>query len=145
MEVEELLAGGGVVALTGAGMSTDSGIPDYRGPGTPRRTPMTYQDFTRSERGRQRYWGRSHVGWQRMAVAAPNDGHRALAALGRAGLVGAVITQNVDGLHDAAGSAGCGGPARQAVAGGVPGLRRADPADEAARAAGDAQPRLGGA
>ena len=104
MEAEELLAGGGVVALTGAGMSTDSGIPDYRGPGTPRRTPMTYQDFTRSERGRQRYWARSHVGWHRMAAAQPNDGHRALAALGRAGLVTSVITQNVDELHQAAGS-----------------------------------------
>jgi NAD-dependent SIR2 family protein deacetylase len=101
---EELIAGGGVVALTGAGMSTDSGIPDYRGPGSPRRSPMTYQDFTRSERARQRYWARSHVGWQRMRVAAPNAGHRALAALGRAGLVDAVITQNVDELHAAAGS-----------------------------------------
>jgi NAD-dependent SIR2 family protein deacetylase len=104
VEVEELLAGGGVVALTGAGMSTDSGIPDYRGPGTPRRAPMTYQDFTRTERGRQRYWARSHVGWHRMAAAAPNDGHRALATLGQAGVVTAVITQNVDELHQAAGS-----------------------------------------
>ncbi len=101
---EDLLARGGVVALTGAGMSTDSGIPDYRGPGSPRRTPMTFQDFTRSERGRQRYWARSHVGWQRMAAAEPNDGHRALASLGRAGLVDAVVTQNVDELHRLAGS-----------------------------------------
>ena len=106
MDAEELLAGGGVVALTGAGMSTDSGIPDYRGPGTPRRSPMTFQDFTRSERGRQRYWARSHVGWHRMAGAEPNDGHRALAALGRTGLVTAVITQNVDELHRVAGSPG---------------------------------------
>lgn len=99
-----LLAGGGVVALTGAGMSTDSGIPDYRGPGSVRRTPMTFQDFTRSARARQRYWGRSHVGWSRMAAARPNDGHRALAALNLAGVVDAVITQNVDGLDAAAGS-----------------------------------------
>jgi NAD-dependent SIR2 family protein deacetylase len=104
LAAEELLARGGVVALTGAGMSTDSGIPDYRGPGSPRRSPMTYQDFTRSARARQRYWARSHVGWRRMAGARPNAGHRALAALGRAGLVDAVITQNVDELHGAAGS-----------------------------------------
>ncbi|MFC5381830.1 NAD-dependent protein deacetylase [Aquipuribacter nitratireducens] len=101
----DVLAGGGVVALTGAGLSTDSGIPDYRGPGSPRRTPMTYQDFTRSDAARRRYWARSHVGWHRMAAAAPNDGHRALAALGAAGVVDAVITQNVDGLHGQAGSA----------------------------------------
>ncbi len=104
MDAHELLAGGGVLVLTGAGMSTDSGIPDYRGPGSPRRTPMTFQDFTRSEQGRQRYWARSHVGWYRMTEAAPNAGHRALAALGRAGLVEAVITQNVDELHRQAGS-----------------------------------------
>ena len=67
---------------------------------------MTYQDFTRSERGRQRYWARSHVGWHRMARAEPNEGHRALAALGRAGLVTSVVTQNVDELHQAAGSPG---------------------------------------
>lgn len=104
INAEELLAGGGVVALTGAGMSTDSGIPDYRGPGSPRRTPMTFQDFTRSQPARQRYWARSHVGWHRMAEAAPNDGHRAVAALGRVGLVDGVITQNVDELHRRAGS-----------------------------------------
>jgi NAD-dependent SIR2 family protein deacetylase len=99
-----VLSGGGVVALTGAGLSTDSGIPDYRGPGSPRRTPMTFQQFTRSATARRRYWARSHVGWLRMRTARPNDGHRALAALGTAGVVDAVITQNVDGLHLAAGS-----------------------------------------
>jgi NAD-dependent SIR2 family protein deacetylase len=99
-----LLGAGGVVALTGAGLSTDSGIPDYRGPGSPRRTPMTYQQFTRSDAARRRYWARSHVGWLRMAAAAPNDGHRALAALGGSGVVDALITQNVDGLHLVAGS-----------------------------------------
>lgn len=104
MTADKMLEGGGVLALTGAGMSTDSGIPDYRGPGSARRSPMTLQDFTRTPRARQRYWARSHIGWQRMAAAAPNDGHRALAELGAAGIVTAVITQNVDGLHQAAGS-----------------------------------------
>jgi NAD-dependent SIR2 family protein deacetylase len=99
-----VLAGRPFVALTGAGLSTDSGIPDYRGPGSPRRTPMTYQEFRSGEPARQRYWARSHVGWTRMAHAAPNDGHRALAALERAGALRGLITQNVDGLHADAGS-----------------------------------------
>jgi NAD-dependent SIR2 family protein deacetylase len=93
-----------VVALTGAGLSTDSGIPDYRGPGSPRRTPMTYQEFLSGEAAQRRYWARSHVGWARMAHAAPNAGHRALAALERCGALHGVITQNVDGLHASAGS-----------------------------------------
>ena len=99
-----LLGGGRVVALTGAGMSTDSGIPDYRGPGSPARTPMTYQQFTGAPADRQRYWARSHVGWRRMERAVPNPGHRALARLEAAGLVSGLITQNVDQLHVAAGS-----------------------------------------
>jgi NAD-dependent SIR2 family protein deacetylase len=99
-----VLAGRPLIALTGAGLSTDSGIPDYRGPGSPRRTPMTYQEFRSGEPARQRYWARSHVGWTRMAHAAPNDGHRALAALERAGALRGLITQNVDGLHADAGS-----------------------------------------
>ena len=89
-----------LVVLTGAGLSTDSGIPDYRGPGSSGRTPMTYQEFVGSAEARQRYWARSHLGWQRMGHAVPNDGHRALAALDPELL----ITQNVDGLHEAAGS-----------------------------------------
>lgn len=100
----ELLRGRPLVALTGAGLSTDSGIPDYRGPGAPRRTPMTYQELLSGPAAQRRYWARSHVGWARMARAEPNAGHRALAALERAGVVRGLITQNVDGLHSAAGS-----------------------------------------
>lgn len=100
----DLLAGRPFVALTGAGLSTDSGIPDYRGPGSPRRTPMTYQEFVSGAPAQRRYWARSHVGWARMAHAAPNDGHRALADLERTGALLGLITQNVDGLHAAAGS-----------------------------------------
>ncbi|SCF22870.1 NAD-dependent protein deacetylase, SIR2 family [Micromonospora purpureochromogenes] len=101
-----LVAGGGVVVLSGAGLSTESGIPDYRGPsGAARRhSPMTYQTFTRDPLARRRYWARSHLGWRMIARAAPNDGHRAVARLQDAGLVDGVITQNVDGLHTAAGS-----------------------------------------
>jgi NAD-dependent SIR2 family protein deacetylase len=102
----DLLADGDALVLSGAGLSTDSGIPDYRGAtGSLRRhTPMTYQTFTRDPRGRQRYWARSHVGWRQIARARPNAGHRAVAALQQVGAVGAVITQNVDGLHQAAGA-----------------------------------------
>ena len=102
----ELVAEGGVVVLSGAGISTESGIPDYRGPsGLARRhTPMTFQAFVGSPADRQRYWARSYLGWQQIAQAAPNDGHRAVAALQASGHVDAVITQNVDGLHQAAGS-----------------------------------------
>lgn len=100
----EVMSWGGVVALTGAGLSTDSGIPDYRGPGARGRRPMTYADFLADAAGRQRYWARSHVGWRRMSHARPNAGHRALAQLESRGLVDAVITQNVDRLHVEAGS-----------------------------------------
>ncbi|WP_049565911.1 NAD-dependent protein deacetylase [Nonomuraea sp. SBT364] len=102
----ELVAGGGVVVLSGAGLSTESGIPDYRGPtGRARKSdPMTYQMFTGSERARRRYWARSHVGWRQIGAARPNDGHRAVAELERRGLVAGVVTQNVDGLHQAAGA-----------------------------------------
>jgi NAD-dependent SIR2 family protein deacetylase len=100
----DLLAGRPLVALTGAGLSTDSGIPDYRGPASPKRTPMTYTEFVSGQAAQQRYWARSHVGWTRMARAEPNAGHRALAGLEHAGVLAGVITQNVDGLHRAAGS-----------------------------------------
>jgi NAD-dependent SIR2 family protein deacetylase len=89
-----------LVVLTGAGCSTDSGIPDYRGPGSPARTPMTYQEFVSGPGAQQRYWGRSHLGWGRMKEAEPNAGHRALARIDPELL----ITQNVDGLHERAGS-----------------------------------------
>jgi NAD-dependent SIR2 family protein deacetylase len=98
---------GNVTVLSGAGLSTESGIPDYRGPsGQARRTgqPMTYQAFTGSDSARQRYWARSHLGWRHVTGASPNAGHFAVAALERAGLVSRVITQNVDGLHQAAGA-----------------------------------------
>nr|WP_250007280.1 NAD-dependent protein deacetylase [Actinoplanes sp. M2I2] len=100
------MAEGGVVVLSGAGLSTDSGIPDYRGPsGSARRsTPMTYQAFTRDPIARRRYWARSHLGWRTIGEAFPNDGHRAVAGLQRCGVVGGIITQNVDGLHQAAGA-----------------------------------------
>lgn len=100
----DLVATGSVVVLTGAGMSTDSGIPDYRGPGAPVRAPMTIAEFRSGPTAQQRYWARSHLGWRRMGTAVPNEGHRALAALERAGHVDALITQNVDGLHQQAGS-----------------------------------------
>jgi NAD-dependent SIR2 family protein deacetylase len=89
-----------VVVLTGAGLSTDSGIPDYRGPNSVARSPMTYQEFVAGARQQRRYWARSYVGWSRMAHAEPNAGHRALAVLDPLLL----ITQNVDGLHERAGS-----------------------------------------
>ena len=99
-----MLATGSVVILTGAGLSTDSGIPDYRGPGAPVRAPMTITEFTSGPAAQQRYWARSHLGWQRMGTALPNPGHEALAALEHAGYVDQLITQNVDGLHQLAGS-----------------------------------------
>jgi NAD-dependent SIR2 family protein deacetylase len=102
----ELLRRGGAVVLSGAGLSTESGIPDYRGPtGLSRRvTPMTYQAFTCDPLARRRYWARSHLGWHTIARAEPNDGHRAVAALQRQGLLAGIVTQNVDGLHQAAGA-----------------------------------------
>jgi len=101
----ELLRGGNITVLSGAGLSTESGIPDYRGPDGRRRvTPMTYGEFVASPTNRQRYWARSFVGWRRFADAGPNDGHRAVADLQRLGLVRAIMTQNVDGLHQVAGA-----------------------------------------
>ncbi|MEV0251096.1 NAD-dependent protein deacetylase [Nocardia sp. NPDC050712] len=99
----ELLAGRRVAVLTGAGLSTDSGIPDYRGPAAPPRNPMTYQQFVGDPVFRQRYWARNHIGWRRMDAARPNLGHRALARLERLGVVTGLITQNVDLLHTKAG------------------------------------------
>ncbi len=143
-----VVRGGVIVVLTGAGLSTESGIPDYRGPdGTRRVTPMQYAEFIGSTEARRRYWARSYIGWQRFNRAEPNRGHRAVAALQRAGLLDAVVTQNVDGLHQAAGAidvvelhgnldrvvcltcgdvSGRAGAAR-AAGGGQPGLRRPRP------------------
>lgn len=101
-----LLAGRPFVALVGAGCSTESGIPDYRGPGSERTPvrPIMYQEFVRSAETRARYWARSAVGWRRVADACPNPAHHALASLETAGALTGVITQNVDGLHARAGS-----------------------------------------
>ncbi|WP_240645884.1 NAD-dependent protein deacetylase [Georgenia sp. SYP-B2076] len=103
-DAHRLLAGRRLSVLTGAGISTDSGIPDYRGPDSPPRNPMTYQQFVGDERFRRHYWARNHVGWGHMRRRDPNAGHRALAALEAGGVVLGVITQNVDRLHQAAGS-----------------------------------------
>jgi len=103
-ELVALLYGRRVAVLTGAGMSTDSGIPDYRGPDSPPSNPMTIRQFTSDPAFRQRYWARNHVGWRHMDETMPNAGHRALAELEHAGVVSGVITQNVDLLHTKAGS-----------------------------------------
>jgi len=103
-ELVALLAGRRIAVLTGAGISTDSGIPDYRGPDSPPSNPMTIHQFTSDPAFRQRYWARNHVGWRHMDDTQPNAGHRALAALQDAGVVVGVITQNVDLLHTKAGS-----------------------------------------
>jgi NAD-dependent SIR2 family protein deacetylase len=101
-----LVADGDVVVLTGAGLSTESGIPDYRGPTGLARggSPMTYQEFIATPQARQRYWARSHLGWRTIAEATPNRGHLGVTDLQRAGRVTGIITQNVDGLHRAAGA-----------------------------------------
>jgi len=103
-EAVATLRGRTIAVLTGAGVSTDSGIPDYRGAGAPVRTPMTFQQFLADLDYRKRYWAGSHLGWKRFSSAFPNAGHKALADLELAGLVDGIITQNVDGLHLRAGS-----------------------------------------
>ncbi len=101
-----LIQGRRVAVLSGAGISTESGIPDYRGAETRRRarSPIQYQAFVTEPAARARYWARSTIGWPRLSQAQPNAGHRALARLEAAGLVSGIITQNVDRLHHAAGS-----------------------------------------
>ncbi|MCU1509918.1 MAG: NAD-dependent deacetylase [Glaciihabitans sp.] len=98
------LKGRRVAVLTGAGISTDSGIPDYRGLGAPVRTPMTFQQFLSDSQYRKRYWAGSQLGWTRFYGARPNAGHEALVHLEAASIINGIITQNVDGLHLRAGS-----------------------------------------
>ena len=141
-ELVATLQGRRVAVLTGAGLSTDSGIPDYRGPDSPPSNPMTIRQFTTDPVFRQRYWARNHVGWRHMDATLPNAGHRALAALERAGVVSGVITQNVDLLHTKAGSANVVNLHGTYAAGGLPGLRpHDDPRALAGRTRG-AQPGL---
>jgi NAD+-dependent protein deacetylase sirtuin 4 len=105
-DLVELARGRRIVALTGAGISTESGIPDYRGPDRPPRIrdPMQHREFVDKPDMRRKYWARSMIGYPRMAAAQPNAGHHALVTLEQAGMVAGVITQNVDGLHTVAGS-----------------------------------------
>ncbi|MFI5086535.1 MAG: Sir2 family NAD-dependent protein deacetylase [Actinomycetales bacterium] len=100
----ELLSGHKFAVLTGAGLSTDSGIPDYRGPSAVPRSPLTYQEFVRDPALRQRYWARNQLGWRQLRHAAPNAGHYAVSRLERHGLTSGIITQNVDRLHEDAGA-----------------------------------------
>lgn len=99
----DALAGRRVAVLTGAGVSTDSGIPDYRGPGSVPRTPMTFQQLVASEDAHRHYWARAHLGWATMRRAEPNATHHTLAAWEREGRLTGLITQNIDGLHERAG------------------------------------------
>ena len=100
----DLFRGRPTMVLTGAGMSTGSGLPDYRGRDAVPRCPMTYQEFVGSDLSRRRYWARSTVGWRWFARARPHETHLSLAALGEVTPLTGVVTQNVDGLHQAAGS-----------------------------------------
>ncbi|KAL1539015.1 NAD-dependent protein deacetylase srt2 [Salvia divinorum] len=96
-----------LVVLTGAGISTESGIPDYRSPNGAYSTgfrPITHQEFMRSSRARRRYWARSYAGWRKFTTAQPGPAHIALASLEKAGRVKFMMTQNVDRLHHRAGS-----------------------------------------
>lgn len=100
----DLFRGRSTLVLTGAGISTDSGLPDYRGRDSVPRSPMTYQEFVSSDLSRRRYWARSTVGWRFFGLAVPNAAHLALARLAELTPISGVVTQNVDGLHQRAGS-----------------------------------------
>ncbi|MFW5796260.1 MAG: NAD-dependent protein deacetylase [Alkalispirochaeta sp.] len=101
-----IVRGRSICVLTGAGISTDSGIPDYRGPdgSLRKRLPIQYHEFLRSREHRRRYWARSCLGWSFLEERTPNVGHLAIADLQDRGVITGLITQNVDGLHQAAGS-----------------------------------------
>jgi NAD-dependent SIR2 family protein deacetylase len=99
-----LIAGKQTLVLTGAGISTSSGIPDYRGAGRVQKHPLTFDEFMGSQQNQARYWARSYVGWHRIASATPNQGHEALSQAEQLGKIFHIITQNVDGLHQKAGS-----------------------------------------
>lgn len=103
-DISQVIGTWRIVALTGAGISTASGIPDYRSPGAPRRTPMTIEQFMSSPDFRRHYWARNHLGWRHMDAARPNAAHHALATMERSGRLVGVITQNVDMLHLKAGT-----------------------------------------
>lgn len=103
-QTRQMLFGLNVLAMTGAGVSTDSGIPDYRGQGRVVKHPLTFDQFLASEENQARYWARSYVGWNRIASAEPNYSHLALAKAEQTGQIQQLITQNVDGLHQKAGS-----------------------------------------
>jgi NAD-dependent SIR2 family protein deacetylase len=102
----QLMAERSLVVLTGAGISTSSGIPDYRDSNGVRRgrQPMMFQEFLNAEHARRRYWARAMLGWPRVRAARPNLAHEAIATLQSHGIISGVITQNVDTLHDQAGS-----------------------------------------
>jgi NAD-dependent SIR2 family protein deacetylase len=141
------VAARGVVVLSGAGLSTESGIPDYRGEAGSLRThtPMTYEEFVGSEDGRRRYWARSHLGWRLIARANPNSGHHAVASLRAGGYLRGVITQNVDGLQQAAGT-----PDVVELHGSLDrvvclGCRRTSPREDLDRRLRAANPHFGGA
>ena len=103
-EASSVLDGKSVAVLTGAGLSTDSGIPDYRGEGAPKGHPMSFSEFLGSHSHRQRYWLGSHLGWSKFSQAVPNRGHLAIARGEDVGVFSGVVTQNVDALHHKAGS-----------------------------------------
>lgn len=100
----KLIEGKKTLVLTGAGISTSSGIPDYRGAGRVQKHPLTFDEFMGSAQNQARYWARSYVGWHRIASAEPNPGHHALSAAEQHAKIFHIITQNVDGLHQKAGS-----------------------------------------
>jgi NAD-dependent SIR2 family protein deacetylase len=105
VSLRQLLEGRRVCVLTGAGISTESGIPDYRGPTAPprKRPPIQHRDFLQDPHTRARYWARSLLGWPRFRDFSPNDAHRALAKWHATGALTGLITQNVDRLHQKAG------------------------------------------